>query len=197
MRWQLPLAACLCLLGTAGCANLNIKDPVEPAVTPSAGSAYLYGRFEEEKGWINMSSLWIRLEELETKATAEIQVQTGIGVFEVEPGTYWLKEFVIMAGGAPKSMLTKIDVQSAPIYANPGSFRVQAGHAYYLGNFHANSDSQYGLFENKLVNTLEARAEDFEKTTAEVRELYPGLSRLEFSRVEFEGMQAVEEAGSR
>lgn len=197
MRWQLPLAACLCLLGTAGCANLNIKDPVELSVTPSTGSAFLYGRFEEEKGWINTSSLWIRLEEVETKATAEIQVETGIRVFEVEPGTYWLKEFVIMAGGAPKSMLTKMDVKSAPIHPNPGTFRVQAGHAYYLGNFHANSDSQYGLFESRLVNTLEGHDDDFEKTTAEVRELYPGLTQLEFRRVAFEAIQPLEEAESR
>ena len=73
---------------------------------------------------------------------------------------------------------------------------VQAGHAYYLGNFHANSDGQYGLFENKLVNTLKTRDDDFEKTTADVRNLYPGLGQLEFSRVEFETMQAGGEAGS-
>lgn len=180
-----------CLLSVAslawsGCANLNINEPLESSVTAAAGQAYLYGRFDEVKGSLNISSLWLRLENTQTKATFEIQVETGVQVFAVEPGTYRFTEFMVMAGGAPKSMLTKLDVKSAPIYPTPQPFSVEAGRAYYLGDFNANSDSQYGVFESKLVNTMTARNESYEATTDEVKLEYPGLNQLEFDHAVYE-----------
>lgn len=131
MRWQPLLVASLALLVFAGCAKLHINEPLDPSATHASDQAYIYGRFDEIKGALNMSSLWIRLEDAEAGGTFEIQVEDGVRVFALEPGTYRMTEFLIVAGGAPKSMLTFMDVNSTPIVPVQEPFRVKAGHAYY------------------------------------------------------------------
>lgn len=176
MRRQLPLVVPLALMFAAGCANLHINEPVDPSAGLIADQAYIYGRFDEIKGALNMSSLWIRLENVGSGDNLEIQVEDGVRVFALEPGTYRMTEFLIVAGGAPKSMLTFMDVQSTPIVPVQEPFRVEAGHAYYLGDFVAHAD-------NKLVyteNTLHSRRDTFAETTADVKRSYPSLTDLEF-----------------
>jgi len=176
MRWQLPLVSSLFLLGLAGCANLHINEPLDSSVSAASDQAFIYGRFDEIKGSLNISSLWIRIENVESGNTFEIQVEDGIHVFAVDPGTYRLSEFLTLAGGVPKSMLTAMDVRSTPIVPVQEPFRVEAGHAYYLGDFVAHSDNKFAYWEN----TLKSQSDTFAETTAEIRQIYPGLSNLEF-----------------
>ena len=176
MHRQLSLVVPLALSAVVGCAKLHINEPLDPSAAHAADQAYIYGRFDEIKGALNMSSLWIRLEDVESGGNFEIQVEDGVRVFALTPGTYRMSEFLVVAGGAPKSMLTFMDVQSTPIVPTQEPFRVEAGHAYYLGDFVGHAD-------NKLVyteNTLKSRNDTFAETTAEVKRSYPSLSDLEF-----------------
>jgi len=149
-----------------------------PSSTTDVG--YIYGRFTavdpspEFYGPPLRMGLVVSSSEHPESVTIEFVNSGSISVFAVKPGTYSLQR-VVFAG----QRVASTGVKETPA-SNAPTFRVEAGKAYYLGDFRGRV---WGTFTSKEQDRLKALLDDVvsnhQKTTTDLRRAFPALENVE------------------
>jgi hypothetical protein len=183
---------CLVLLGLAsllsGCAKLDERPSLDPAMVLQPGRAYLYGRFELTRASATLGTrLLLQLTDMATGESADIQFHEApqeIYVIDVLPSEYEFTQLVFAPSGATEAEVRRNNLRvpsRMSFFAQP--FDVEAGKAYYVGDWTGvikRDFDFYVLFSKVTLRWgLTRLLYDYDGATAAMRRRYPALDRIE------------------
>jgi hypothetical protein len=177
MRWR-KLAG-LSWLGLTGCAHYTAS--VDMDTVPTGREAYLYGRFEletEEPERLldkSHSALGFAVECDDGEAyVLRFMVSNPLQVIAIEPSSCVITELLFTNNWQHVLQRTPAPTQLMP------RVRLEAGKAYYLGDFFA-SISLRPQGENVVLKSWDVHfvRHDYRATTRIMKAWWPGLARLE------------------
>lgn len=154
-------AALLCLLAALpGCAH-SIR--VLPSDAYSRDSAYLYGRFYID----GMSPLWYQLSCHDgNKYKIQYARSSAVLVFKIAPSICQV-DYVVFGNETQNEMVGFRLLRNEVL--DPGG-------VYYIGDFTA--DSTWNLMAGIVRWIIKGRSNQYAKTTAEMKRVYPGFASV-------------------
>lgn len=188
-RWASRWLGLFCVLAgvLAGCATLNETTRLESSAGPRPGHAYLYGRFRLDHESLTQPRLLLQLFDLGRTTPLTIplrQTTQELDVIELAPGRYQFTQLVFVPLGAGDSDVRRDNLRLVPPVDFMGqAFDVEAGKAYYVGEWEGQMRRKidfYFVFSNITLRWgIHRLAFDYERTTADLKRLYPALVPIE------------------
>ncbi len=166
-------------LAVSGCASFSKR--LAPNEALDAKSGYIYGRFilidrNNKFGHLRMA--------VGLQSTKEYAIQFDreqpVSVIRVAPGTYNISKLIFATYDYTKTGEKPI---TEPKLTKP--FTVEAGKAYYIGDYVGEVDVQQNGLEVTSMWDLTSIRDFYEGTTTEFRALFPLLQDLEMKRAKF------------
>lgn len=168
----------MCGLLTASCVTTT--PPISRLAAANPVSGYVYGKFVlrpavDKAGWPKLKmALVIEREDAKGAATMEFSLRDRTLAYSLAPGRYRISE-LIYADDEYK----KMGSDPLPPHAVTGSIVIEAGKAYYLGDYLAATQFTPGFQVATYRWHLAALNDQFAETTHQLRAEYPGLSPLQ------------------
>lgn len=171
----------------AGCANLNYASPVDAAASADRSKAYLYGRFRLFEGSDTAMRLSIELRNLDTLEVVNVRFNkrgSDVYAIAVAPSMYRIAHLLL----APPGPVSERAIHRQPLsLPSPQgiAFEVQAGRAYYVGDYVAavSIDSEYyfAFWKTTTRWKLYEASLKYDETTREFKQLYRLFDAIEAS----------------
>jgi len=170
---------CLLVMFTlCGCGNFAKSVRVDDEPDPEA--AYLYGSFKQMKpsGKSTGKSGVVAISIADNKTSEEDQIRFGfegdVLCFGVEPGCYHVSKWVCYDRSGRKIQMEQ-DISEQVLGNN---FCLEAGKAYYLGDFTATSEYDSALVIKMYLHELKVPEDNFDEKTKLLDQTYPSFSSL-------------------
>lgn len=170
----------------SGCAGIQLVDPLAPSTNLAKTKAYVYGQFKLYRGPMNITRLYVRMENLDTGALVDLRLRSddqSIYAAEIDPGTYRVKEIIFTPGG-PSAWLFSAEVRkiqfppSVSYLSQPAT--MEPGKAYYIGDFYGEtgrSEPAYNVV--RFSGYLTDVRQDFAGTTRALKGRLPAFTDME------------------
>ena len=160
----------------AGCASWT--PPLEPTDKPTAQDAYLYGRFVQDSrkallGLDGYSTIGLVFKCLDGASyTVRFRLEGDVQLLRVKPSTCSLQETIYTdADGAIKGHKP-----------SPGnvmkSMTLQAGTAYYLGDYHGTMRATVSYPSVNMEWHIDSVRDRFATTTDDLKQRYPAFTNV-------------------
>ncbi|MBN8444175.1 MAG: hypothetical protein J0M22_01725 [Gammaproteobacteria bacterium] len=166
-------------LAVSGCASFSKRLATNEVL--DAKSGYIYGRFSLVDRSSGMGHLRMAVGLQSTKEySIQFDKEQPVSVIRVAPGTYNISKLIF---ATYDYIPTGEEPITEPKLTKP--FTVEAGKAYYIGDYVGEVDIQQNGFEVTKLWNLNSIRDFYEGTTTEFRALFPLLQDLEMKRAKF------------
>jgi hypothetical protein len=171
------------------CSPVTYSSRIKPNETPDNTKAYIYGRTTLIRDSIASQSLDIGLVVGEVGTPNEVilrfiparknKINAVVSVVAVRPGLYEVKE-ISFARNTNNYQFSKVERQAIKDAKLTGVFQVEAGKAYYVGDYTGRTYS--GIVEVNTVmqkRKITAIEDKFDEATSELKKTYSNLSEMQ------------------
>jgi hypothetical protein len=184
IEWIKTIPTIILFLTILSCSSGTLRTEINNDDRPDAGKGYIYGRFYQKS--FHQVEVGIFIENIETKKAYQIPFRRDtLLVFKakpvfaivVDPGTYRIKS----GYGAQANILGPL-VKERNLNQSVlgGTFTVEQGKAYYIGDFAGSSRAAYF---RRIVWEVDSFKENFDKTSDEFRKGYEKFGSVEMINV--------------
>ena len=185
---NLFFTALLVALAT-GCANHNYQAAVGRSTVTLADKAYLYGRFKVERGFMLATQLSLQLTNTQSGQNLGMRLKSSDDVYAVavEPGEYQIAHVILAKAGPNLEFVgdyKRLPIEFNAEYKEMGRpFKVQAGRAYYIGDYSGVTTRTFILpiYRGFIVgfggDVTQVRL-NVDETTKELKRLFPQFDAM-------------------